>query len=173
MIQLPKDYDLIPVDQILRPLDKPDFFMTDLFHISQVNHDGETFFPRVPTNRMRGEDAITPRVCFAESIEGAMDAIGLNPGSAYDKFFFVHVPEDFEELINEGAFVNPGDLVPDAEETHEVWCTRAVRMRCVAFSYAWVDYQGNIHVEEIYPCPNPIYSIEDLIRMYDEDCEEE
>lgn len=149
------------------------FDVQELYHISQVNHDGETFFPRVPANRMKGEDAITPRVCFAESIEGAMDAIGMCPGSAYEKFFFVHVPEDFEELMDEGSFVFPGDAVPDSDETHEIWCTDMVKMRCVAFVMSWVDMYGTIRLEEIYRDPDPKYTLDDLIKMYDEECEEE
>lgn len=149
------------------------FDVQELYHISTINHDMETFFPRVPQHRMKEEDGITPRVCFAESIEGAMTAIGLNPVSASEQFFFVHIPEDFNELMDANAFINPSELVPDADETHEIWCVEPVKLRCIAFVMAYVDWNGHIKLEELYMDPDPKYTLYDLIARYDEECEEE
>lgn len=51
----------------------------ELFHVSYKKID--QFSPRVPANRADGEDDMTPRICFAESIVGCINAkpSGIGP----------------------------------------------------------------------------------------------
>lgn len=47
-----------------------------LYHVAVGKHDlVRTFTPRVPESANPPEDAITPRICFAESLEGCLSAI--------------------------------------------------------------------------------------------------
>lgn len=48
-----------------------------LYHIAVGKHDlVREFIPRVPESANPPEDTITPRICFAESLEGCLSAIG-------------------------------------------------------------------------------------------------
>lgn len=48
-----------------------------LYHVAVGKHDlVRTFIPRVPESANPPEDTITPRICFAESLEGCLSAIG-------------------------------------------------------------------------------------------------
>lgn len=51
----------------------------NLYHLSETNHDGEWFYPRVPESicKEMGEDDSTKRVCFSSSICGAFFAISF------------------------------------------------------------------------------------------------
>ena len=106
--------------------------MEDLFHLSDINHDGEWFIPRVPQNRLHDEDDTQDRVCFAPTIEGAWRAIA--GGSEYERidYRFVHVPGNIKELLKYGAVAFPSKWeVPDVLETGEVWCLDTVEMVCI------------------------------------------
>lgn len=51
------------------------------YHLSEESRGGE-FSPRVPSLRLTGEDAVTPRICVAASIRGALRAIPLRGARA-------------------------------------------------------------------------------------------
>jgi len=141
----------------------------ELYHISMENNDGVKFEPRVPLHRMNGEDPVTDRVCFAPTIEGALKAIDLLPYNEFlpEVFFFVHMPVNVLELINDGAIYEPSEgEVPDVKETGEVWCMEPVEMRCVSFAHAYYHQSKGIVVEDIYTDPDPRMSIEELIGRY-------
>ena len=47
----------------------------ELYHLSQENHDGETFITKIPKYddpewNVKNEDSKTPRVSFSKSIKG-------------------------------------------------------------------------------------------------------
>lgn len=107
-----------------------------LYHLSPVNHDGETFNPRVPDNIIIGgyghyeelEEKKTPRVCFSKTISGAF--LALNFDGTYEELY-VHVPEDIERISRDSVEVPTEDKVWDAEFTREVWVKEPVKMKCI------------------------------------------
>lgn len=118
-----------------------------LYHLSQLNLDGEILKPRIPKSagtfklddndrlifdgnqtkeaKKVSEDSKTPRVCFGRSIKGCLNAV---PNTRTRKVWFVHVP----------VSINPKYLkfigfeeVPDSESTHEIWYTKPVKVKCI------------------------------------------
>lgn len=63
--------------EIIMPERGPDKI---LYHVSdRIDAPGvKCFIPRIPESIARGEDDKTPRVCFADSIENCIKAIGIN-----------------------------------------------------------------------------------------------
>ena len=45
-----------------------------LFHVSEVNHNGKVFRPRIPHSAEESENMDIKRICFSTSITGASDA---------------------------------------------------------------------------------------------------
>jgi len=100
--------------------------MTELFHLSTENHNGETFFPRVPKTAADNEDTITPRVCFAPSFEKCVLAINPAGDCCAEYIYFVHVP------VNSNTIRIPTDTeVPDVDDTNEVWICSPVKLKCI------------------------------------------
>jgi len=100
-----------------------------IYHLSEENLNGKVLNPSVPDNFMteKGyEDDKTPRVSFAESIDGALIGISSN---LTGKEFFVHVParNDYKYLCNKKV----QDKVPDAHISQEVWILEDVEVKCV------------------------------------------
>ena len=106
-----------------------------LFHVSDVNHDGEVFKPRVPTNVIIGgigceklEDTKTKRICFSKTISGAF--LGINFDGTYEELY-VHVPENIDSIPENKIVIPTDDQVWDAEFTREVWVKQPVKMKCI------------------------------------------
>lgn len=108
---------------------------TGLVFLSDKNMNGKTLTPRVPNNfliKNGYEDSVTPRVCFAGSIDKALMAISRN---LKDEELYVHQPKN----VNKKAIYKPTiKEVPDEKITGEVWYTEPVELECV----------GKIHVIE-------------------------
>lgn len=94
-----------------------------LYHVAVGKHDlVRTFIPRVPESANQPEDTITPRICFAESLEGCLSAIGhafYYPGKPelltvweYDADTRYCIPPEY--LYDKG-------LVMDSLHTREWW----------------------------------------------------
>ena len=99
-----------------------------LYFLSEDNLDGKVLSPRIPNNFLvqNGyEDAETPRVCFAESIDGALMALSQN---LEGKQLFVHQPVNpiLEKVVNPTK-----KQVPDVELTTEVWYTDDIEVKMV------------------------------------------
>lgn len=105
-------------------------------HVKRLlNYDGPAYFisesklkdtsmiPRVPNNffTQNGyEDAETPRVCFAPSVDNCLAALSQN---VEGKTFYIYSPVD----ISKCEMSKPDNIaVPDSEITNELWCTNAV-----------------------------------------------
>lgn len=127
------------------------------FHVSADPHlNGKTLNPRLPSwisnyIKKRGEkkleeymknngvheDYTTPRVCFSNSINGALNA--LMPGSTVinaslvgglEKLYYVYIPEkpinEYKHMKNKDVVKN--GYVSDADITHEMWVLEPVKL---------------------------------------------
>ena len=105
-------------------------------HVKRLlNYDGPAYFvsekklqdtsmlPRVPHNFFTEngyEDAETPRVCFAPSVDECLAGLSQN---VEGKMFYVYSPVD----ISKCEMAKPDNIaVPDSDITNELWCTNAV-----------------------------------------------
>lgn len=129
-----------------------------LFHISYENHDGEVFYPRVPQNRMVGEDGCTDRVCLADSLNGCYHGIqGPMITGLYDEdYVFVHVVNNLKELVDTDNLWLPGiDRVPDVVETGEIWATGPVELECICLARVFPSIYG-LGFQPVMDCPPKI-----------------
>ena len=99
------------------------------FHLSYDNQNGKMFKPRIPSNRIDGEDGKIKRICVSTSIVGCLRAI-TDTMSFYrwkDEEFYVHVP-----LHYTGKIIKPTKAqVPDVYCTKEKWLIEKARMHCI------------------------------------------
>ena len=105
-----------------------------IYHVSMdVSLEEKLFSPRIPKFTTKGEDVSMKRVCFAETIEGAIRGVPskgclandvLREGYAYLNVFEVNKDEvahkSNEEILH---------LVPDAHLTGEYWVTEELRLK--------------------------------------------
>lgn len=63
-----------------------------LYHLSDKNHNGEVFVPRVPASIAPDENPDVERVCFSTTMTGAFKTISQ---CYYDHIqkLYVHIPE--------------------------------------------------------------------------------
>lgn len=119
-----------------------------MYNLQALNHDmfldfhggfPLVFYPRIPHNRLKNEEGVTPRVCIAYEIGGCIRALpGSNKMSTNVKYLFdykyawgvakgmVFAVNEFE-IDDDDPHIVPNselaskDLVPDADETGECW----------------------------------------------------
>jgi len=109
-----------------------------LYHLSEINHDNETFVPRVPYSVCDEEleDQKTKRICFSTTISGAYRAVQFYDNNI--KELYVHVP------VSENVrFCRPtANQVYDCKFTNEVWVKSRTKMKCIGKirAYYKVDY---------------------------------
>ena len=125
-----------------------------LFHLSEENHDGEIFKPRVPHSLMTDEyckvieDNKTKRVCFSRTMTGAYYSICFNGGY---QTLYVHVPDNIEELVSRKKIKIPtSKQVYDADYCDEVWVRGPVRMKCIGkvcigYRLSWFSNRPKVH----------------------------
>lgn len=106
-----------------------------LIHLSEENHDGEWFKPRIPESMVSygqyKEDDMVRRVCFSSSITGAFYAINFNGNC---QKLYVHVPENIEDIITRRKLCKPtNEQVFDADYCDEYWVKCKVKMKCVGY----------------------------------------
>lgn len=109
-----------------------------LYHISleDVSH----FSPRIPPVRLDNEDNSTKRICFSESIEGALSAIEgsiklysgmLILAEKYNCPPILHIYSINEDDVGSKYIINNeivSTKVVDAFRTKEVWVTRDINI---------------------------------------------
>lgn len=102
-----------------------------LFHVSEANHNGKVFRPRIPHSAEESENMDIKRICFSTSITGAIRAIG--PIYRTCGIYFVHIPDiDMKELYNSDKVLTPTvEDVFDVKTTREKWVVCDVKMKCV------------------------------------------
>lgn len=113
-----------------------------LIHLSDENHDGEIFKPRVPDSIVvsEHEDDHTRRICFSDSISRAFLAINFKGN--YQKLY-VHVPVGIEEIVRRGKLCKPTkEQVFDADFTNEYWIKCNVRLKCIGRIY--IGYSSHL-----------------------------
>ena len=106
-----------------------------LYHLSDLNHDGKTFRPRLPHSKCDDpeyEDQKTRRVCFASSMSGSYRAINE---FGYTEKLYVHVPTNLDEIIENGKLVKPSENeVYDVYDTGEYWVRQKVKLKCIGLA---------------------------------------
>ena len=106
-----------------------------LYHLSEKNHDGKTFRPRLPYSKSDDteyEDQKTRRVCFSSSMSGAFRAIN---DCFYKETLYVHVPTNLDEIIENGKLVKPSENeVYDVYDTGEYWVRQKVKLKCIGLA---------------------------------------
>ncbi len=102
-----------------------------IYHVSTVNHNGEIFEPRYYDNDNVKKDMErrVKRVCFADSINGAIYSIF--PNGTYDIDLYIHVPGNKVKVYS-----TTSDDIYDSDITHELWVKEPVEMKCI----------GKIHI---------------------------
>ena len=100
-----------------------------MYHLSTDNHHGELFEPRIPTSRLLQEDSTTPRVCFADTIDGALRAMPRQQIGTDCIMLFVHVPAYIPS--KEYIIFPMKEQVPDVTTTGELWSVKPVRMELI------------------------------------------
>ena len=97
----------------------------NLFHLSP-DPNLKLMVPRVPNNRLvrtGKEDGVTPRICFANSINSALAA---SPPARTGRVLYVYTPTQ----IDKAAIYKPTpSQVPDVRHTHEVWYTKPTQVK--------------------------------------------
>lgn len=159
-----------------------------IYHLSQINLDGKTIQPTVPSNYITKngyEDGKTKRVCFATSIDGCLRGLSLK---CEGMKLFVHVPDG-----NYNIYKPSNKEVPDASITGEVWIKKAVKMKCIGQIYVigdkgedgipykygdktaelydwewkWIDKFNESYIEESSRSKySPPYTSEEIKRVY-------
>ena len=98
-----------------------------LYFLSENNMDNKVLIPRVPKNflTINGyEDNTTPRVCFSESISGALAALSQNLNN---KELYVHTTIDDNVKFSRPSIKD----VPDVMITKERWVKQPVKIKCI------------------------------------------
>lgn len=134
-----------------------------VFHITKQGHlDGQIFKPRVPEylnkydpSKDKFEDVDNPRICFSNSIEGALNAILVNIGrwKTADKLgdWYVYIPE---RPLKEYKYRTTKQLVDekkvyDANVTNEIWIEEPVRLK--QYGIIHVDQVSDKHTKKTVP----------------------
>lgn len=99
------------------------------YHVSEQNIHNKILYPRVPDNYMTNigaEENETPRVCFAETIDGALAALGQN---IEGKKFYVYTADITNQRFLTNLTIVQKNYVPDARHTKEMWVLDPVRIK--------------------------------------------
>lgn len=165
----------------------------NLYHLSMVNHDGDTFKPRVPDsagtfyfNKDTGkitnmkdknvnvikENIKTPRVVFGRSIQGCMNAV---PYSRSRMIWYVHKPVNIDLKYLKAASVKD---VPDRDTSNEMWYLKPVKLKCIGMIFVSKNDFSNVrtpngmgvrHPKYQYITNlhyDPPYCVEELLKYY-------
>ncbi len=94
-----------------------------LYHLSKEGTQFKWFQPRVPLSYGIGEENTIKRVCFSDSIEGAMSALSLHDFNVNDEFTIYEyiVDVDNSENVTTNKEIVKNNWVPDACYTGEYW----------------------------------------------------
>lgn len=89
------------------------------YFVSDQNFDNETLHPRIPENRLYGEDEEIERICVSQSVDGCLIATYYCKGDE----IYVHKCES-------NSVISPTiDQVADSYFTGEQWITEPVEMK--------------------------------------------
>jgi hypothetical protein len=106
-----------------------------LYHISEDNHNGKIFRPRIPESTLVEENGTIARICFSTSMSGAFRAINFWDGGGWSYPYYVHVPENIDKSIKNNKVIIPCEnLVPDQKITNEYWVRDKVKLKCIGLA---------------------------------------
>lgn len=100
-----------------------------LYHVSEQQIHNKMLYPRVPDNYMTNigaEENKTHRVCFAETIDGALAALGQN---IEGKKFYVYTADITDQVVVSNHTIIQKGYVPDGRHTKETWVLDPVRIK--------------------------------------------
>lgn len=166
----------------------------NLIHLSQINMDGKTLKPRVPSSAAvfyfdkNGkitspteydhevkEDTKTPRVCFGRSIQGCMNSV---PYSKTRVIWYVHKPVNIDYKYLRASTT---DEVPDRDTSNEMWYLKPVKIKCVGMIFVSKLFLSHVRTKNgmgVRHCEyqfidntgyEPPYSIYELLKYYGEE----
>lgn len=106
-----------------------------LYHVSVERIAGNRLWQRIPKDRAEGEDKTMKRICFAKTLEGCITAMPngvkvarnlslceLHMGlPAILHIYSIKRSDIPDENIKDSNYLLENNLVPDADETGEVW----------------------------------------------------
>ena len=132
-----------------------------LYHLSDMNHNGETFNPRIPEYDDKGmgkEDNKTPRISFGSTIQDCLKSV---PFRHVRRVWFVHEPL----IINLNVVKKPStDQVYDSDKTNEYWYLRPVKMKFKFMIFVTdIKNQKFVKLDSRY---EPPYSLNEIIKRY-------
>ena len=101
--------------------------MIRLYHLS-LNPNLTTLIPRIPKNSMTRtglEDPVNKRVCFGQSVKGALSAV---PHGQLGDVMYIYMPTSIDKRF---VYHPTPEQVPWVSFTHEVWYTAPVSVKKV------------------------------------------
>lgn len=110
-----------------------------LYHVSL--EEVKFFEPRIPSLTLLDEDNTTKRICFSNTLEGALSALQgsiklydglINISKDYDCPAIIHIYSIEEENIGDDFIIDNRVVsmkVPDAIITGEVWVTKSIDVK--------------------------------------------
>lgn len=112
----------------------------------RLNDESEYLVPKVPYTAAPDEDRVTKRICFADTIEHCLQAIGHR--DLYEGCYIVVRSVD-ENGLDPFKLVTPEELfdtgkVPDALENNEYWYLDEVAVNREIYMVEHFDYEHGI-----------------------------
>ena len=102
-----------------------------LFHLAWVDKDEEFLYPHIPDTAAEKEDRSVERVCFAETIDGCIDAFNSNVKDGDELYVHIIDPLSDQELSAADFRIPTPEEVFDCLFTREVWCLKPVQVMCI------------------------------------------
>lgn len=154
-----------------------------LYNVTFDIGDASTrLIPYIPYSAADDEDRKTKRVCFADSIQHCIEAIGSCNRDLHTGCLIVVRSVD-EKGLDPGKIITPGELfdtkkVPDALETHEYWYLDEVdvkrevyRVKGFTFEYAiaftCIEKDDLAAIIKNYIPDSPMKQYESVKQAYD------
>ncbi len=133
-----------------------------LYHLSDINHDGEIFKPRIPYYEdpdWNGEDTKTPRISFGGTIQDCLKSV---PFRLVRYVWYVHSPVNPDpKYIHKVT----NDEVYDAKTTNEIWYLKPVKLKLVDVIFVY-DKKHSKYVSLSNTNYEMPYSHRDILKRY-------
>lgn len=94
--------------------------MNTYYFASKEDFNNETLYPRIPENRMSGENNTTERICVSKSINGCLSAV-----QCFDDNDIVYIHQCESNYVIQPTI----NKVPDVLFTGEEWIFEPVLMK--------------------------------------------
>lgn len=120
-----------------------------LYNISRnTSDDSHLLTPYIPASAAHDEDQVTPRVCFADSIEHCISAISpefrdISEGTVFRLRVAKTCNMNASKIIPPGYLTRSGK-VPDAIENHEYWYLESIEVTSAIHIIDSCDFERDI-----------------------------